>query len=128
MRGRPPRPPARLGWWGGGRGRRRTWRRRRPRSVGSRRGGPSPCSTWPATTCTGGRPMQIAGSRVLVTGASSGIGAALCRLLAERGATVGLVARRRERLEAVLAECAASSPESRLWVADLADVARAEQV
>ena len=72
--------------------------------------------------------MEIAGSRVLVTGASSGIGAALSRLLAVRGATVGLVARRRERLEEVLADCAASSPASRMWVADLADVARAEQV
>ena len=36
----------------------------------------------------------LEGARVLVTGASSGIGAALAPLLAERGATVGLVARR----------------------------------
>jgi short-subunit dehydrogenase len=72
--------------------------------------------------------MLIEGSRVLVTGASSGIGAALARLLAQRGATVGLVARREERLAEVLAECATSAPDSRLWVADLADVELAGRV
>ena len=72
--------------------------------------------------------MQIEGSRVLVTGASSGIGAALARLLARRGATVGLVARREDRLAEVLADCRAQAPDSRLWVADLADLERAEQV
>jgi short-subunit dehydrogenase len=54
--------------------------------------------------------MQIAGSAILVTGASSGIGAALAPMLAARGATVGIVARRRERLEAVLAECRRHTP------------------
>jgi short-subunit dehydrogenase len=72
--------------------------------------------------------MKVEGSRVLVTGASSGIGAALARQLAGRGATVGLVARREDRLAEVLADCRASSPDSRTWVADLADVARAEAV
>jgi short-subunit dehydrogenase len=72
--------------------------------------------------------MRIEGSRVLVTGASSGIGAALARMLARRGATVGLVARRQARLAEVLADCRADSPESRLWVADLADVGLAGRV
>jgi short-subunit dehydrogenase len=72
--------------------------------------------------------MRIAGSTVLVTGASSGIGAALARRLAAEGATVGLVARRRERLEAVLADCQAHAPRSRLWVADLADVEGAAEL
>ncbi len=72
--------------------------------------------------------MDIAGSTILVTGASSGIGAALAPLLAQRGATVGIVARRRERLEAVLEECRVHAPESRLWAADLGDLDRAVAV
>jgi short-subunit dehydrogenase len=72
--------------------------------------------------------MEIAGSTILVTGASSGIGAALAPRLAERGATVGIVARRRERLETVLAACRRHAPASRLWVADLGDLPRAEAV
>jgi short-subunit dehydrogenase len=39
------------------------------------------------------------GSRVLVTGASRGIGEAIARAFAARGATLGLVARKREPLE-----------------------------
>lgn len=64
-------------------------------------------------------------ARVLVTGSSSGIGAALAPLLAERGAIVGLVARRADRLAEVLDACRDRSPGAdpghRLWVADLSD-------
>lgn len=62
-----------------------------------------------------------AGKRVLITGSSSGLGAALARGLAARGAVVGLIARRRDRLGEVLADCRRSSPDSAMWVADLAD-------
>lgn len=68
----------------------------------------------------GGR--AVAGASVLVTGGSSGIGAALARTLAARGATVGIVGRREALLDAVLDECRAHSPASRRWVADLADL------
>jgi short-subunit dehydrogenase len=64
----------------------------------------------------------------LVTGASSGIGAALARILAEQGTTVGLVARREARLSEVLNDCRRHAPESRMWVADLDDLSRAEDV
>lgn len=64
---------------------------------------------------------SVAGKRMLITGASSGVGAALARQLAARGAVVGLIARRRDRLGEVLADCRKNSPESAMWVADLAD-------
>jgi len=69
--------------------------------------------------------MQIAGTKVVVTGASSGIGAALAPVLAARGATVGIVARREDRLAAVLDACRAHEPGCRMWVADLGDTDRA---
>jgi NAD(P)-dependent dehydrogenase (short-subunit alcohol dehydrogenase family) len=62
---------------------------------------------------------DFAGSRVLVTGASSGIGAGLAEALAAHGATVGIVARRSDRLAEVLDRCRSHSPDSRMWVADL---------
>jgi len=72
--------------------------------------------------------MNIEGSTILVTGASSGIGAELAPQLAERGAIVGLVARRADRLEQVLERCWVHSPDSRAFPADLSDLERAEAV
>lgn len=53
---------------------------------------------------------------VIVTGASSGIGAALARLFSNKGAKVALAARRLDRLEKVAREC---SGETIVIVADL---------
>ena len=60
---------------------------------------------------------------MLITGASSGIGAALARAPAKDGAVVGLIARRRDRLAEVLADCRKHQPASMMWVADLVDSA-----
>ena len=49
------------------------------------------------------QPLSVSGKRVLVTGASSGIGAALVELLQRRGARVALVARTGQRLRALAA-------------------------
>jgi short-subunit dehydrogenase len=70
--------------------------------------------------------MKIEGTTILITGASSGIGAELAPQLAERGATVGVVARRADRLEEVVERCRVHSPESRMWAADLGDLEGAE--
>jgi short-subunit dehydrogenase len=69
--------------------------------------------------------FSASGKRVLITGASSGLGAALARALAAQGAVVGLIARRRDRLAEVLAACQKTSPDSMMCVADLADDAGA---
>ena len=68
------------------------------------------------------------GRTVLVTGASSGIGAAVARELAARGDTVALVARRQERLDEVLADCRRTSPESERWAADLSEPTAAAEL
>lgn len=62
------------------------------------------------------------GARVLVTGASSGLGAALAEGLAQRGAIVGLCARRADRLDEVLTRVQQHSPDSRAWSVDLSDI------
>jgi short-subunit dehydrogenase len=67
--------------------------------------------------------FDVSGRRVLVTGASSGIGAGLAEGFARSGAVVGICARRKDRLAEVLERCRQYSPESRMWVCDLADPA-----
>ena len=58
------------------------------------------------------------GKVVVVTGASSGIGAALARLFSEKGARVVLTSRRRDRLEETAARC---SGETLVLPADLVE-------
>ncbi|WP_328825028.1 SDR family oxidoreductase [Zoogloea dura] len=63
--------------------------------------------------------------RVFITGASSGIGAALARHYAARGATLGLVARRESVLHGLLAELPGEHAVYSLDVADSPAVAEA---
>lgn len=68
---------------------------------------------------------RLDGTVTLVTGASSGIGEATAAALAEEGAAVALVARRRDRLEA-LAERIGSDAKTLVIEADITDQAQAE--
>jgi short-subunit dehydrogenase len=66
---------------------------------------------------------DLAGSRVLLTGASSGIGRELARALARRGANLLITARREDALETLAAECAAVGPASAFVPGDITDAA-----
>ena len=71
---------------------------------------------------------DLSGRRVVVTGASSGIGAGLAEEFARRGAVVGICARRQDRLDQVLERCRQHSPHSLRWVCDLSNPAVVDQL
>ncbi len=64
---------------------------------------------------------SFASSTVLITGASSGLGAEFARQLAPRAATVVLVARRLDRLEELKTELEGSGADIHVYGLDLAD-------
>ncbi len=64
---------------------------------------------------------SLKGKSVLITGASSGIGAFLARDLVRRGARVGLLARRKDRLEALVEEIEGVGGQAAWAVADVTD-------
>lgn len=66
-------------------------------------------------------------SRVFITGASSGLGAALARHYAARGAELGLLARRADALQALIAQLPGQHRSYVCDVADAAAVGRAAQ-
>ena len=71
---------------------------------------------------------HLAGQVVIVTGASSGIGAATSLACAHEGARVALIARRQAKLEAVAEEVRRAGGEPLVLPADLADTSAAPQL
>lgn len=58
---------------------------------------------------------------ILITGASSGLGAALARAYAKEGVVLGLMGRNEERLNHIAAECIAKGAKVRIGVVDVRD-------
>ena len=70
----------------------------------------------------------LAGRVVLVTGASSGIGEATARAVADRGAVVLCVARRRDELDRVVADIGATGAAAYGYTCDLTDPTATESL
>ncbi|MEZ0342821.1 SDR family oxidoreductase [Mycobacterium sp. pV006] len=66
--------------------------------------------------------VDLAGKRILLTGASSGIGEAAAEKLARRGATVIAVARRQELLDALVERITTDGGAARAYASDLSDL------
>ena len=64
----------------------------------------------------------FAGKAIVITGASEGIGRALCLELAPQRPKLALAARNRERLESIAAECRALGAEVRVQPTDVTDL------
>jgi NAD(P)-dependent dehydrogenase (short-subunit alcohol dehydrogenase family) len=73
---------------------------------------------------------DLAGRTMVVTGATSGLGLETCRQLARRGATVVLVGRDQDKIDAVIAELSENTDRDRLnsALADLSSLDRARRL
>ncbi len=66
--------------------------------------------------------VELKGKRILLTGASSGIGEAAAAKLAASGATVVVVARRQDLLDALVARIVETGGDARAHACDLSDL------
>ena len=71
-------------------------------------------------------PFDVAGRRILITGASGGLGEHFARLLAGHGATVILAARRTERCEAIASDIRRAGGQAETVTLDVGSTASVE--
>lgn len=71
-------------------------------------------------------PYELGGKRILIAGASSGIGRAAALRMAAAGATVAVTARRADRLEALVREIEGTGGRAFAFAADLQDTAQSK--
>ncbi|WP_082109744.1 SDR family oxidoreductase [Mycobacterium sp. UM_Kg1] len=88
-----------------------------------RRSGMRPMPRWRSAS-----PIDLRGKRILLTGASSGIGAVAAGKLAAEGATVFAVARHGDLLDDVVAQIRAAGGDATALRADLADLNQVDAV
>src|SRR5262245_36988632 len=67
--------------------------------------------------------MNWKAKTIFLTGASSGIGEGLAIEMAQRGAILGLLARREDLLKDLAARCEAAGGKARVFAADVTDAA-----
>jgi short-subunit dehydrogenase len=77
-------------------------------------------------TNSGSRMDDFGGNVIVVTGASEGIGRALCEALAPQGPKLVLAARNRERLDSLATACRASGAETLVVPGDLESEAQCQ--
>jgi NAD(P)-dependent dehydrogenase (short-subunit alcohol dehydrogenase family) len=75
-----------------------------------------------------GKPVDLKGKRVLLTGASSGIGEAAAQKFARRGAQLVVVARRQELLDDLVERITRDGGDARAHAADLSDLDAVDEV
>ncbi|BCP39224.1 hypothetical protein MINTMi198_45940 [Mycobacterium intracellulare M.i.198] len=68
------------------------------------------------------KPIELAGKRILLTGASSGIGEAAAEQFAREGATVVVVARRQELLDALAERITTAGGDATAIACDVSDM------
>jgi NAD(P)-dependent dehydrogenase (short-subunit alcohol dehydrogenase family) len=73
-------------------------------------------------------PMNFANQIALITGAGTGLGAVIARLLAAQGARCVLAGRRREPLESLASEIVTAGGAAEVVPADVSDAAQVEQL
>jgi NADP-dependent 3-hydroxy acid dehydrogenase YdfG len=72
--------------------------------------------------------QAVDGKVIPIAGGSTGIGAETARLLAARGATVAIAARRKDKLDEVVSDIRRQGGAAAAYVLDVTDKARIETV